>query len=69
MSWYLLFAAAISLTLVLKYATGRKERCPQCQELRDPDHPLCRNCGWIFDVPGEEDDDYGDVPEEVEPWR
>ena len=68
-SWSLLFVVAIILTLVLKYAIPRKERCPECQELRDPEHPLCTSCGMIYDVPGEENDDYGDVPEKVEPWR
>jgi hypothetical protein len=53
-SWSLFLGVAIILTLVLKYVLPRKERCPDCQELKDPDHPLCRSCGWIFDVPGDD---------------
>ena len=54
MSWSLFLGVAIILTLVLKYVLPRKERCPDCQELKDPDYPLCRSCGWIFDVPGDD---------------
>lgn len=70
MYWSLLFALAIVLTLVLKYAIPRKEHCPQCLAVRESDQPLCRECGWIYEVPGEEDDDYGDGgPEKVSPWN
>jgi hypothetical protein len=53
-SWTFFLAIAIIVTLVLKYALPRQERCPECQEPKDPDHPLCRSCGWIFDVPGDD---------------
>ena len=67
-SWSLIFACVIIVTVILKYAIPRRERCPQCTTVRDPEHPLCAECGWIYEVPGEEDDDYGE-PERVEPWN
>ena len=57
----LLFAAALIVVLIAKYALPKRERCPQCFTRRDPDHPLCRDCGWIYDVPGDDDDDYGEL--------
>ena len=54
----LLFAAVILAAVALKYLVPRRERCPQCYNVRDEGAPLCRECGWIYDVPGEEDDDY-----------
>ena len=63
-SYSLLFAAALIVVLIFKYALPRKERCPQCFTLRDGAHPLCHECSWIYDVPGEDDSDYGDVEEE-----
>jgi hypothetical protein len=64
MTYSLLFAAALILVLIVKYCVPKKERCPQCFTPRDPDHPLCAECGWIYDVPGEEDDDYGELEKE-----
>ena len=64
MTYSLLFAAALILVLILKYCVPKKERCPQCFTPRDPGHPLCAECGWIYDVPGEEDDDYGELEKE-----
>jgi hypothetical protein len=61
MVWSLFFAALIIIVVLLKYLPLGSARCPQCHAKRDPDHPLCRECGWIYEVPGDEDDDYGDV--------
>jgi hypothetical protein len=32
---------------------------------RDPESPLCAECGWIYEVPGESDDDYGEPEAEL----
>lgn len=65
MLWPLLFACLLLLVVALKYLWPRAERCPQCAAPREAGQPLCSSCGWIYEVPGEEDDDYGD-PDEPE---
>ena len=64
---FALFLLAVVALWLLK---PRRERCPQCHAARDPDSPLCRECGWIYEPPGDEDDgyEYGE-PESVEPWN
>ena len=52
----ILFALVILTVVVLKYLVPRRQRCPQCFTVRDEEEPLCGECGWIYDVPGEEDD-------------
>lgn len=64
MVWSLLFAILIIVVVILKYLRLGGERCPQCNAGRDPESPLCRDCGWIYEVPGEEDSDYGDLEDE-----
>ena len=51
------------MVVILRFLRRGGERCPECSAARDPESPLCRECGWIYEVPGEEDSDYGD-PEE-----
>jgi uncharacterized OB-fold protein len=46
--------------VILRFLRPRGERCPECGAARDPESPLCRECGWMYEVPGEEDSDYGD---------
>lgn len=64
MLWPLLFACFLAVVVALKYLWSRAERCPQCASPREAGQPLCSSCGWIYEVPGEEDDDYGDPDEE-----
>ncbi|MSR83766.1 MAG: hypothetical protein EXS58_12730 [Candidatus Latescibacteria bacterium] len=64
MLWPLLFAGFLVVVVALKYLWPRAESCPQCASPREAGHPLCSSCGWIYEVPGEEDDDYGDPEEE-----
>ena len=64
MSWSLFFAVFIILVVVLKYLRPKGERCPQCTAPREDEHPLCPECGWIYEVPGDDDSDYGDPEEE-----
>ena len=61
MVWSLIFAIFILAIVILKYMRLGGERCPQCNSTRDPESPLCRECGWIYEVPGEEDSDYGEL--------
>jgi hypothetical protein len=68
MFWPLLFACFLLLVVALKYLRPRAERCPQCAAVRAAGEPLCASCGWIYEVPGEEDDDYGD-PDDCETRR
>lgn len=70
MSWPIAFACFLLLVVALKYLRPRGEQCPQCGARREAEQPLCRACGWIYEVPGEEDEDYGD-PEEEQPrhWK
>ena len=59
MIWSLFFALLLIAAVVLKYLQPWGERCPQCHARRaDLQSPLCPECGWIFEVPGEEDEDY-----------
>ena len=64
MVWPLLFAFFLVVVVALKYLWPRAEHCPQCAAPRETGQPLCSSCGWIYEVPGEEDDDYGDPEEE-----
>ena len=61
MIWSLFFAALIIIVVLVKYLPFSSVRCPQCGTKRDPDHPLCRHCGWIFEDLGDDDDDYGEL--------
>ncbi len=63
MVWSLVFAGFVILMVVLKYLRPWSERCPQCSATRGGETPLCPECGWIFELPGEEDDDYGELEE------
>ena len=67
MLWPLLFACFLVVVVGLKYLWPKAEGCPQCGAPREAGQPLCRDCGWIYEVPGEEEDDYGE-PEEEE-WK
>lgn len=60
MVWSLIFAVLIVVVVILRFLRRGGERCPECSAARDPESPLCRECGWIYEVPGEEDSDYGD---------
>lgn len=60
MAWPLLFGLFVLVTVVLWFLRPWGQRCPQCGVAREPDTPLCRACGWIYEVPGDDDDDYGD---------
>jgi len=59
-----LFAGVILAAVVLKYLVPKRPRCPQCFAIRRADEPLCAGCSWIYDVPGAEDDDYGELEED-----
>ena len=59
----ILFAVVILTAVVLKYLVPRRPRCPDCFTVREADEPLCPECGWIYDVPGAEDEDYGEIEE------
>ena len=68
MLWSAGFALFLLLVVGVWYFIPRRERCPQCYAVRDPDSPLCRECGWIYETPGDDDCDYGEA-ESVEPWN
>ena len=75
MIWPYLFAGVIILVVLLKYLKLGGSRCPQCNEPREGDRPLCRECGGSFDDDDEDEDsgalEYGDpdAPEvEESPW-
>jgi hypothetical protein len=38
----------------------KTDRLSQCLAPRQGDHPLCTECGWIFDVEDDDDDDDDD---------
>ena len=59
MIWPLSFALLLVAAIVLKYLQPWGERCPQCHTRRvDSLSPLCPECGWIYELPGAEDEDY-----------
>ena len=63
--FYPLFAVLLLAVVALKYLRPFGARCPQCQTRRaDPEYPLCPDCGWIYEVPGTEDEDYEQDKEE-----
>ena len=63
--FYTLFAVMLLFVVGLRYWQKIGGRCPQCQMRReDVDYPLCPECGWIYQVPGEEDEDYEQAEEE-----
>ena len=61
---YAILSILLLVVVVLKYWQPFGSRCPQCRIRReDADYPLCPDCGWIYDVPGEEDEDYQESAE------
>ena len=63
--FYTLLAVLLLVVVVLKFWAPFGQRCPQCQARReDAEYPLCPNCGWIYEVPGEEDEDFAPDDEE-----
>ena len=57
--FYALLAILLLVVVALKYWQPLGQRCPQCQARReDAEHPLCPACGWIYEVPGEADEDF-----------
>ena len=64
---YAVLSILLLIVVVLKYWQPFGQRCPQCRVRReDVDYPLCPDCGWIYEVPGEEDEDYQTSEEEEE---
>jgi hypothetical protein len=61
----ILIALALLIAIGARYLRTGPERCPDCNEIRETDTPIC-SCGWIFEVP---DDDmpleYGDPTDET----
>ena len=51
------FAIFLLLVVAIKYLAPKLTGCPQCLAPRQVDHPLCTECGWIFDVEDDDDDD------------
>jgi hypothetical protein len=59
-------ACLLLVVVVLKYLKPFGQRCPQCNQRReDAEVPICAHCGWIYEVPGEDDEDYVDDEEET----
>ena len=58
-----LFGILLLVVVVLKYWQPWGERCPQCHARREDEEPICPHCSWIYEVPGEEDEDYGELEE------
>jgi len=55
--------------VAIKYLAPKPTGCPQCSARRQGDHPLCIECGWIFDVEDDDDDDTIATGDEIEgPW-
>ena len=55
----LILTGILIVVLCVKYFKSRSDYCPQCYQRReDDDEPLCTNCGWMFVLPGSNDDDY-----------
>ena len=55
----LLIALALLLAVGARILLPRKERCPDCHQVREDDSPICA-CGWIFEMPDDASLDYGD---------
>ena len=55
----LLLTCIFVIVLCVRYFKANSVWCPQCNQKReDEDVPLCSHCGWIFENPSAEDDDY-----------
>jgi rubredoxin len=66
------FAALLLLVVVVYYLVPRRRSCPGCGAKRDPESPLCTECGWIHDDPEDPAEDGEDDAEQdvvAEPWR
>ena len=57
MRWSLVFALLLLVVVALKYLRPWGRRCPQCGARRAAEMVLCPQCGWIYSIPGEEDDE------------
>ncbi|MBT4100751.1 MAG: hypothetical protein HOM68_07865 [Gemmatimonadetes bacterium] len=63
------FAVFLLAVVAIKYLAPKPTGCPQCSARRQGDHPLCIECGWIFDVEDDDDDDTIATGDEIEgPW-
>ena len=55
----LLLTCLLIIVLCVKYFKSDSVSCPQCYQRReDKGMPLCEHCGWIFESPDAEDEDY-----------
>ncbi len=60
-------ACLLLVVVVFKYLQPFGTRCPQCGVRRqDAELPLCPQCSWIYEVPGEEDEDFIGAEEDRE---
>ena len=63
MNTTLLIAIVLLIAVGVRYLTPSRERCPECNALREDDTPLCE-CGWIFEFDDEKPLQYGEVEDE-----
>lgn len=61
-SW--VFAVALIAVVLAYYFLPRRQLCPGCGVVREPESPLCSACGWIHEDP---EDGLGDDDEEEDP--
>ncbi len=62
------FAIFLLIVVALKYLAPKPTGCPQCRAPRKDDHPLCTECGWIFDVDDDDDDTTQVEATDDPPW-
>lgn len=53
----LLFAALILIVVLVKYLHKPAQRCPECNAVRESDHPICA-CGYVFEFPNDDDEPF-----------
>ena len=63
MLYTVLISGALIAVFIVKVLLKSTERCPDCGEKREDDHPICE-CGWVFEYPDDDEPmEYGDPDE------
>lgn len=59
MTTTLLIALALLAAVAARYLIPTRERCPDCNTVREDDTPICA-CGWIYETPDDDALEYGE---------
>jgi rubredoxin len=59
------FAVLLIVVVAAFYLLPKRQHCPGCGAKRNPESPLCTECGWIHDEPEVPGDNEADEEDEM----